>query len=115
MFLMSNFAGFVLEQQLLGFVGQKLHKFKIRESASVSATPAKGGRGKKGGVSAAARGAGIPRSTAQRRQKPAHNTQSGQVSSTPGEVRSRHRGGDRGGQEHRRTCPEENNWSTWAS
>lgn len=42
--------------------------------------PAKGGRGKKGGLSEAARQAGIPRSTAQRRKKPAHIGQSGQVS-----------------------------------
>jgi hypothetical protein len=42
--------------------------------------PAKGGRGNKGGVSEAARNAGVPRTTARRRRKPGHNTQNGQVS-----------------------------------
>jgi hypothetical protein len=41
--------------------------------------PAKGGRGKKGGVRNAARNAGIPRTTA-RRRKVGHNAQSGPVS-----------------------------------
>jgi hypothetical protein len=40
----------------------------------------KGGRGHKGGMSEAAREAGVPRSTAQRAAKPAQNTRFGQVS-----------------------------------
>jgi ParB/RepB/Spo0J family partition protein len=56
-------------------------KAKMRElqkQAMANVEPAKGGRGKKGGISEAARAAGIPRQTAQRR-KGAQNTSSGQV------------------------------------
>jgi hypothetical protein len=42
--------------------------------------PGDPGRGNKGGLSKAARDAGISRTTAQRRQKSAHNMQSGQIS-----------------------------------
>ncbi len=47
--------------------------------------PAKGGRGKKGGVSEAARKVGIPETTARRRRpsKPRHNTENGEVSPPP--------------------------------
>jgi hypothetical protein len=50
-----------------------------------SIAPAKGGRGKKGGKSDAARKAGMSRPTAQRRAKAAHNTHNGQVSADASE------------------------------
>lgn len=52
-----------------------------KRPAPVVVEPAKGGRGKKGGVREAARQAGVPETTARRRtDKPRHNTKNGAVS-----------------------------------
>ena len=60
----------------------KKKMIELQKQVMAKVEPAKGGRGKKGGISEAARTAGISRRTAERR-KGAHNPKSAQVSAKP--------------------------------
>ena len=69
-------------RKLCGYAQRRAERAVERQQMA-EVEPAKGGRGKKGGISEAARKAGLTRRTAQRRMtetKPAQNTKSGQVS-----------------------------------
>jgi ParB/RepB/Spo0J family partition protein len=83
--LMENVDRRELSREKRKEMKQRIRELQREQMAAVKS--AKGGRGKKGGVSQAARDAGMTRRTAQRRQKPAQNPESAQVSEPTTEAR----------------------------